>query len=281
MRESHVSLPRGRQFALTWSIPEPYRGMTTALLRRSRAFTLLGGVPVDVLTFDPELDSAAAGHRLRSSGELIDGMRLLNLYDWFLIHPRARGCGRRARPGAPPVRTAAGWPRWADAGAHRRRRTVLQVDHYRSDGTIVVSDRRDVAERGTVGGRSVVLCDAHGRPVRSWGRIWGLYRFWLDELRRREPSFFIVDSKTMAPFAMSYRRKRAVMLHLVHNSHLAGSRSAGSAARVSAGRCSSTWTSSTRWCSSPGSSVRTSCWALTPRTIWRSSRTAPTSTKDP
>ncbi len=77
-----------------------------------------------------------------------------------------------------------------------------------------------------------MLCDADGTPLRSWGRIWGLYRFWLDELRRgegqrRAPSFFIVDSKTMAPFAMGYRRKRAVMLHQVHASHLSGSDPAG------------------------------------------------------
>lgn len=224
-----MTLPPGKQFAVTWSIPEHYGGMTTALLRRSRAFVELSGAAVDVLTFDPALDAAAAERRLRGTGELIDGMRVLNIYDWFREHP-VRDDALRRDAGSPldrerhPFVPIEGGPPF---GRTRTREapdsTVLQVDHYRADGSIVLSDRRDVTEHGTLGGRSVVLCDAHGRPVRSWGRLWGFYRFWLDELRRREPSFFIVDSKTMAPFAMTYRRKRAVMLHLVHASHLTGS----------------------------------------------------------
>lgn len=212
---------------MTWSIPEHYGGMTTALLRRSRAFVQLGGASVDVLTFDPALDAAPTERRLRDTGELIDGMRLLNIYDWFRDHAvrddTVRDPGVKLDRERHPFAPIEGGP---PLGRTRVREaadgTVLQVDHYRADGSIVLSDRRDVAERGTVGGRSVVLCDAVGRPVRSWSRLWGFYRFWLDELRRHEPSFFIVDSKTMAPFAMTYNRKRAVMLHLVHASHLAG-----------------------------------------------------------
>lgn len=222
MTEIKVAFPRGRQFAMTWSVPEQFGGMTSALLHRSRAFVRLGGVPVDVLTFDPDLDAAAVEQRLRSSGELIEGMRLLNVYDWFRatpISPQARGSlDLEAHVFTPLDGPASGRVR-ARTGSDG---AVLQLDHYRADGTLVVSDRRDVAERGRLGGRSVVLCDASGEPVRSWGSVWGLYRFWLDELRGGEPSFFIVDSKTVAPFAMTYRRKRAVMMHLVHASHLSG-----------------------------------------------------------
>jgi poly(glycerol-phosphate) alpha-glucosyltransferase len=220
VREARVILPQGRQFALTWSIPDAYGGMTTAMLRRSRALVRLGGARVDVLTFDPELDAAATAQRLRDAGELIDGMRLLNLYDWFRMVPVRDDAGGTLDLERHPFVPLPGGGRTVVRTAEDG--TILQLDHHRADGTIAVSDRRDVNEPGVVGGRSVVLCDADGNPVRSWGRLWGLYRFWLDELRRREPSFFIVDSKTMAPFALSYRRKRAVMLHLVHASHLSG-----------------------------------------------------------
>jgi poly(glycerol-phosphate) alpha-glucosyltransferase len=59
--------------------------------------------------------------------------------------------------------------------------------------------------------------------VRSWGRVWHLYAAWLDRLTARRTSFLIVDSKTVAPFVASYRRKHVTTVHLVHASHLVGS----------------------------------------------------------
>jgi poly(glycerol-phosphate) alpha-glucosyltransferase len=210
-------------------VPDDFGGMTSALLHRSRAFVRLAGQPVDVLTFDARPDYAAIESRLRERGELIDGMRLVNLWDWLAEHTLAadapgtldleRHPFTPLEPPAPGTRTST---RYADDGS-----TVLQVDSYRVDGTLLVSDRRDVTEPGRPGGRSVVLCDAAETPVRSWGGIWGLYRFWLDLLRNREPSFLIVDSKTVARFARTYRRKRAVIVHVVHNSHLAGDSPSG------------------------------------------------------
>lgn len=206
--------------------------MTSALLHRSRSFVRLARAPVDILTFDERPDYAEVIADLRRRGELIDGMRILNLWDWFRQHP--------LRPDAPgqlaldrhvftPLRSSRKYEsvHRGDAELTRTRfaadgTTVLQVDHYRADGTLMVVDRRDVRTRGEVGGRSVVLCDETGAPLRSWGRIWAFYRFWIDRLREREPSFLIVDSKTVARFALTYRRKRAVMVHVVHSSHLAG-----------------------------------------------------------
>jgi poly(glycerol-phosphate) alpha-glucosyltransferase len=224
--ERAVPLPRGRHFALTWSIPDDFGGMTSALLRRSRAFVRLGGVAVDVLTLDARPDYPSVEARLRAAGELVDGMRLVNLWDWLRDAPldaadsvdlsgfdplRGTGHAEGERDGRVLTRTRTA----ADGG-------VLQIDHYREDGTLVASDRRDTAERGRPGGRSVVLCGADGAPVRSFASAWALYRWWLDALRRREPSYIIVDSKTVARFALTYRRKRAVLVHVVHNSHLQG-----------------------------------------------------------
>ncbi len=208
---------------MTWSIPDAYGGMTTAMLQRSRAFARLGGVQVDVLTFDARPDYDTVRTRLRERGELIDGVRLLNLYDWLREHPLPGGSLRLDRdvftpltrpeeraPGATLIRR-----RFADDG------TVLQVDHHRADGTLLLSDRRDARERGRLGGRSVVLCDERGVPVRSWARIHPLYRAWLDALIAKQRSFVIVDSKTAANFMLGYRRPHVVTAHLVHNSHLA------------------------------------------------------------
>ena len=191
-----MSLPRGRHFAVTWGIPDNFGGMTAALLHRSRAF-VRAGTPVDILTFDVRDDYDEVRADLRARGELIDGMRLLNLWEWLRTTEVAPG---RPRHTPMPGR--------------------LQRNHHRADGTLAVSDRRDVRVLGEPGGRSIVLRDAAGQPIRSFGRAWALYRWWLDELTEGERSFFIVDSKTSANFMMTYRRPKAVVVHVVHNSHL-------------------------------------------------------------
>jgi poly(glycerol-phosphate) alpha-glucosyltransferase len=211
---AHVTaLPAGRHFAITWGIPDGFGGMTTALLHRSRAFVTLGGVEVDVLTFESRPDYASVEADLRRRGELIDGMRLLNLYEWLRENPLPGGSLDLDRHVFSPLQS--GTHRYADDG------TLLQVDHYRADGTLLLSDRRDTRTPGQLGGRSVVLCDDAGRPVRSWGRIHHLYRAWLDRLTAKQPSYMIVDSKTTAAFMMPYRRRHVTTVHVVHNSHLA------------------------------------------------------------
>jgi len=207
----------GRHFAVTWSIPDNFGGMTTALLQRSRAFVRLGGASVDILTFEPRADYPLREAALRDSGELIDGMRLLNLYEWLRHNPLPGGSLRPQQHPFTPL---------SDDGASTLIRTrqgpdgtILQVDHYRCDGTLLLTDRRDTRERGVIGGRSIVLCDAAGVPVRSWGRIHHLYAAWLDRLTDRQPSSMIVDSKTIAGFMLHYRRAHVTTVHVVHASH--------------------------------------------------------------
>lgn len=165
--------------------------MTSALLRRSRAFVRLGGVNVDVLTFAVRSDWAQVESRLRRSGDIIDGMRLLNVWSWLGSTTAEEHCDAEGR--------------------------VLRVHHFRADGSLAVVDTRSP---GTPGGRSITAFDSEGLPVRSWTKAWDLYRWWLDELSLGSPAWFIVDSKTSANFMLGYRRVHAVVAHVVHNSHL-------------------------------------------------------------
>lgn len=226
-------LPAGRQYALTWAIEDSWGGMTSAMLHRSRAFVRLGRRPVSVLTFDPDPDYPARETRLRADGRLIEGMTLLNLWDWLREHPLPGGSLALEKHPFTPLSELPEAPdetfverRRGDAVLSRVRRStsgdVLQTDHFRVDGSLLLSERRDVAERGVLGGKSVVLCDRDGHPVRSWGRIAHLYRAWLDALTRRHPSFLVVDSKTVARWVLEYRRAHAVTVHVVHASHLVG-----------------------------------------------------------
>lgn len=225
-----MPLPPGRHLALTWSVDEHFGGMTNAMLHRSRAFVRLGGVEVDVLTFDVRPDYPAIESRLRDRGDLVEGMRILNVWDWLREHEvtdSEPGTLDLDRHPLTPLDVAEGvvTSRRGDTVLARTRyaadgATVLQVDHYRDDGTLAVSDRCDVGSPGERGGRSIVLCDRTGTPVRSWGGSWSLYRWWLDRLRAHTRTLIIVDSKTVARLAMTYRRKKATVVHVVHASHL-------------------------------------------------------------
>jgi len=222
-------LPSGRHFGVTWTIADAFGGMTSALLHRSRAFVRLGGVDVDILTFDARPDYPDVAARLREREELVDGMGLVNLYDWLRAHPLPGGSLDLKRDRFDPLD-----PLGPYATAERDGRilsrtrfakdgtTILQRDHYRLDGSLLLSDLRGARTPAVPGGdRSIVLCDAGGVPTRSWRGIWPLYRAWLDRLTAGEPSWMIVDSKTSANFMVGYRRPHVVVLHVVHNSHLA------------------------------------------------------------
>ncbi|MFF2273846.1 glycosyltransferase [Agromyces sp. NPDC058136] len=221
-------MPRGRHFAVTWSIPGGYGGMTAAMLARSSSFARLGGVPVQVLTFDACPDTPALEDRLRERGAIADGVRIVNLVEWLRANPLPGGRLRLDEGEFTPLAEAEADEvlRREDGRVIARVRhgdegRVLQIDHLRDDGSLVLSDRRDRRERGVLGGRSLVLCDETGAPVRSWRRAWPLYTAWLDALTMGHPAFMIVDSKTIAPFMLDYRRANVVTAHVVHASHRA------------------------------------------------------------
>ena len=213
-------LPDGRQLAVTWGIPEPFGGMTSALLHRSRAFVHLAKRDVDVLTFDPRPGYGEVRERLADSGELVRGIRLRNLYeDLRTAGPEP---GRIVfRPGhvesdAVDVTEARdGSALLVQQRAGRR----VALEHRRADGTLAVLD-----ERGRASGppRLVTAFDDDGEPVRQWTGVWELYADWFDGVIGTERAFALTDSKTVANFMAEYRRPNLVSLHVVHNSHLDG-----------------------------------------------------------
>jgi poly(glycerol-phosphate) alpha-glucosyltransferase len=206
--------------------------MTNALLHRSRSFIREAGVPVDVLTFAWSDNYGGIRRELEAAGELVPGLRLRNLWEELaelsapqLALPKP---GKVIEGVFSPIGAGENARDEISGGVVRRRlryasdqKTVLQVDYFRSDGSLVVADRRDVSVKGVEGGRLVTLCGRDGLPVASWNQIWPLYLFWLDCVVAGRESFMIVDSKSTANFMTRYRRDNVATLHLVHNSHMA------------------------------------------------------------
>ena len=224
--DGRFALPDARYFSVTWEIPADFAGMTTAFLTRNRAFERLGGRPVDVLTFDASAHYPELQRSLRERGMLSQRARVINLWDWLREHPQPASEPARVPESFSPLDPSQTWMTTErDGVVLTRARTdaagvVLQLDHYRADGSLLLSDRRDVRRRGQLGGRSLVLCDESGTPHWSWARGRGLYHHWLDLLQASEPAVMLVDSKTAAAFMADYRRDNTVVAHIIHGSHL-------------------------------------------------------------
>ncbi|MFE6971744.1 glycosyltransferase [Isoptericola sp. NPDC057653] len=204
-------LPPGSHAAATWTIPADYGGMTSALLRRSRAFVQEAGVPVRILTFAPDLDLDAARATLEDRGELVPGMTLHNVWHDLCLRPDdALGVPRRAV--REPLPTGSPGERVRTEGDGDEAARVL---HFRSDGSPAAVDERSGR------GRSVTLYDRAGRRGRRWGSVWALYRSWLDEVLPAGPRFVVVDSKSLVTFFAAAGREDLRTVHVVHGAHLA------------------------------------------------------------
>ncbi|AUZ88739.1 hypothetical protein CVO76_14620 [Arthrobacter agilis] len=224
-------LPAGRHFAVTWSLPAEFAGRTNAMLHRSRAFAKYGGHPVDILTFDSFRDYPTIRRVLTERGFLNEGTRVLNMWEDLPAVAEAvneRGGDATVYEHFAPLSTRSSIVVERLEGPHPRLaryaedgKTLLQMDHFRPDGTLLLSDRHDAKREGFHGGRVLTLCDSRERPVRRWTSAWGLYRAWIEYLTSTDPAWFVVDNKDTARFMASVERDNALVLYQIHESHLA------------------------------------------------------------
>ncbi|WP_162150193.1 hypothetical protein, partial [Arthrobacter sp. H14] len=221
------SVARAKHFVVTWAIPDNYGGMTNALFHRSRALAREAGLNVTVLTFDWRPNYEDAREALQRRAALTKGVELLNLWEWLadLDDRRLRALGdRQSREDFKPL-DASEAPNQNRMDRRRRYsqdgKTLLQQDYYRQDGSLLVSDRFDVAvAEGKKTVRRIFLCDSSGKPVRTLTNSSALYHLWLDQLTAGDDAFVIVDSKFAADFIAQYRRSNVTTMYMVHGAHI-------------------------------------------------------------
>lgn len=219
-----VDFPPGTYYAVTWGIESSHGGMTSAYLHRSRAFVRLAGVPITIVTYNHQEDLEEMITDLRERGLMIDGMNIINLWNDLRTWDDETLRSRLATSAAKPVEhfrplNGTGTDRTAlQERLLRPDGQIEQVDYFRADGSLMVSNRKFVqGDKGV----AVTFCDRRSKPIATFRGIRLAYRFWLSFLAKDPVAYMIIDSKTSANHFPEFRRADVVTLYMVHGSHLA------------------------------------------------------------
>ena len=218
-------LPEGRYFATLGELAEDYGGTTSVVIHRSKVFVEQTGKPVDILTFGHLRDYYALNELMLEDGRFVPGLRFRNMWAELSAMWSEPSTQRSYDDFSPLTDSTAdevihglGVPirrfRKSKSGAN------LQIDLCREDGSVIVSDRRDLNTEGGKRRSSVVLCDGRGRPVVEFDSIMGLRNYWLDSVIREDQAFLFSDTFGVAGFTHQYKRKNVVLIQTFHNNHL-------------------------------------------------------------
>lgn len=202
-------LPEGNYCTLTWGIAEEFGGMTTVVLERSSAFAKEDNRTVEILTLSPEMKDRTRENEIRAEGRLDRRVKIRNVWADLLSRRNRKLSTMKGniREYSDPFddvlsRTGDAWTeiRTDSSG------TVLQVDRYRDDGTLLVSDRQDMRNRGQRGGRRITLFDRNMKPMGQWSTARSFYHSWLDTVLAGKRTFLISDSSFAGGLIHDYRR---------------------------------------------------------------------------
>ncbi len=234
---SSTVLPISNYVSVTWGIRTDSGGLTVTLLHRAGIMSQAGAGHVTVLTFDNFPDYDQVEVELRKMGRLFGDVSIRNVWDWLRteqVPARATGVSTAIEKAFTPIADSDSYESTYRRGKEISRTryaaddlTVLQVDHFREDGTLMLSDRRDFRERGVRGGRRIILCDSEGTPFKMWKVANEFYHWLLDRMFGKTPTTYIVDSKTAVGMFVEYRRRSALTVHVIQGAHIEGVTSDG------------------------------------------------------
>lgn len=236
------AFPEAPVYHLLWTIAEEFGGLTAVSLRRATAISEAARREMDILTLSPGLEPRIRQRQLRREGYIGKRVRVRNLWDELgraddrelialsgehcVPHPDdaeasaddfqeqiaryTAGLVDRARV---PAEGTGDVELTSEAGE------VVQVARYRRDGTLLATDRLDVRETGTKGGRRITLYSRKRKPLAQWKWASQLYHAWVDSIVGSQESAIISDSAFVGGIMSSYANPRATLLQALHSNH--------------------------------------------------------------
>lgn len=221
MRRRERILPDVPIFHLLWGIPESFGGMTTVALQRASLLADADRRHLDVLTLSPDLSSRTRQRELYLEGLISRRIRIRNLWD-ELSHTSDHALGRMSA-GAPAgnhsdrERTpTAGHTDHVVADENGRE---LQVARFRTNGTLLLTDRQDVTASGNRGGRRLTLYSRSGRAIGQWSSATSFYHAWLRFVTGANESVIICDSAFAGGLMHSFTSPRGSLIQVIHSHH--------------------------------------------------------------
>lgn len=221
-------MPAGRYISITGQVTAHSGGQTRAFLLRNRLLRLKAGIEPVLASFDSAPDYPQIRESLHRQGQLVDGMTLVNMFEWLREQP-LEGLDAVA-PELPElsdyeerdVQHPDGSVYYTSYLSARGSETLR--DYRRPDGSVylrVPIQGGDTARPPT----PILLVDAAGRPVGSWAKQRGLRQAWMLQLAGdAERVFLISDSRFVIAHVAGMADPRFHVLHVVHNLHVAGDR---------------------------------------------------------
>jgi poly(glycerol-phosphate) alpha-glucosyltransferase len=220
-----TELPEGRYLSLAFRVTTDSGGQTRALLMRNRILATECGVRPDVLTLGPAADYPQRREELREQGQLIDGMRLLNIYEHFREH----GWGGDEPTGesledlsAHVLREEPGPDGSPFRLIHRlpgEERPI--IDYLRADGTPYLRmPAFSINYKSWWRGR-IQLAGEGGAIVGEYETPGQWFRRWIRDLvGDDERAFVFMDSRFVVPHVVPMRGRRFFLIYQMHNLHV-------------------------------------------------------------
>ena len=222
-----VAFPEGRYLTMCNEIATKFGGQTRAMIMRNRLITQHTGIPTTLLTTESKPVYDEVREVLRDSGQLVEGMDLLNLYEWYRLNTPTDAPDESVEALGGQLGEVAGTTT-SDVlhpdgtvyyTAHSQSGKDLARDYRRADGSIYL---RAPGPGAPAASRvPYILTDAEGRPIRSWETVGGWLWHWLELLAGdAERVFFVTDSRFALRDVMPRQDDRFYFLHLMHNNHV-------------------------------------------------------------
>ena len=221
------SLPEGFYISVANVVRARFGGQTRAHLMRNRFFTQHAGIETTIVSLDLQPVYPLERERLAERGELVPGMRLLNIFESYrdgnisTDEPQAEAMPALDHLASADVEHPDGTIYYT---AYREPETEDERirDYRRADGSVFL---RGPAPGVVKHPSQYVLGDAQGRPVRSWPKKTGWVHHWFNLLAGdAERVFVICDSRTAFESLTPMPDDRYHFMQLLHNVHLHGNR---------------------------------------------------------